>query len=414
MRYRRAYVADSKLRRMTAAIETTVARERRVGAFGVGVGEAAGAIADLGVMVPLATALILVNGLDASSVLVCAGLLVIGAGIAFRIPFPVQPLKALTAVAVAQQLSPDVIHAAGLEIAAFLLLLSFHHVADVVAKVFTKPVVRALQFGVGVLLVIAAVKLVSDPPAVFAGTPEAPWPWVLMIAAFTGVVFASRTRHYWLAITIVVAGVAATLITAAPDFSGPSVTLPSLSLPPFASFGTAFLLLVVPQLPLTFGNAVVAVDDLAHRYFGPAAGRVSPSRVCLSAGIGNAVSGVLGGMPMCHGAGGLTAHERLGARTAGMNLLLGVGFIGLGVFFAPQVPQILGLLPVWGLAAFLAFAGLRHAWLISDLRGSELAIALIAGASGAWFGNLAITAAVALVAVHLGLGLHRAGRRPVP
>ncbi len=59
---------------------------------------------------------ILVNGLDAGSVLVCAGLLVIAAGSWFKIPFPVQPLKALTAVAVARELSPDVIHAAGLEL----------------------------------------------------------------------------------------------------------------------------------------------------------------------------------------------------------------------------------------------------------------------------------------------------------
>ena len=69
--------------------------------FRIGLGEATGAVADLGVMVPLATALILVNGLDAGAVLVCAGLLVLATGIVFRIPFPVQPLKALTAVAVA-------------------------------------------------------------------------------------------------------------------------------------------------------------------------------------------------------------------------------------------------------------------------------------------------------------------------
>ena len=168
-------------------IPTPQVAERRA-PFRIGLGEATGAVADLGVMVPLATALILVNGLDAGSVLVCAGLLILVTGIVFRIPFPVQPLKALTAVAVAQQLSPDVIHAAGLEIAAVLLLLSVRHVADIVARVFTKPVVRALQLGVGVLLVITSIKLVLDPPDVFAATPATPWPWILMIAAFVGVV----------------------------------------------------------------------------------------------------------------------------------------------------------------------------------------------------------------------------------
>jgi SulP family sulfate permease len=382
-------------------VTTAVVAERRA-PFRIGLGEATGAVADLGVMVPLATALILVNGLDAGAVLVCAGLLVLASGIVFRIPFPVQPLKALTAVAVAQQLSPGVIHAAGLEIAAVLLLLSAHHVADVVAQVFTRPVVRALQFGVGILLVITSVKLVLDPPDVFAATPAAPWPWILMIVAFAGVVVAARTRHYWVALAVLAAGAAAAAIAASPHVGGPSFALPEVQLPAAGAFASAFFLLVVPQLPLTFGNAVVAVNDLSHEYLGPAAVRVSPSRVCLSAGIGNAVSGVLGGMPMCHGAGGLTAHIRLGARTAGMNVLLGASLSILGSFFAAQVPVILGLLPVWGLAAFLAYAGLRHAWLVRDLRGTGLLLALGAGALGAWFGNLAISAGLALLLVHGG------------
>ncbi len=380
-------------------IPTPQVAERRT-PFRIGLGEATGAIADLGVMVPLATALILVNGLDAGSVLVCAGLLILVTGIVFRIPFPVQPLKALTAVAVAQQLSPDVIHAAGLEIAAVLLLLSVRHVADIVARVFTKPVVRALQLGVGVLLVITSIKLVLDPPDVFAATPATPWPWILMIAAFVGVVIAARTRHYWVALTVLAAGAASAAIAASPHVGGPSLTLPELHIPAAGAFATAFFLLVVPQLPLTFGNAVVAVNDLAHEYLGPAASRVTPSRVCLSAGIGNTVSGLLGGMPMCHGAGGLTAHVRLGARSAGMNVLLGGLLLVLGLLFATQVPVILGLLPVWGLAAFLAYAGLRHAWLVSDLRGIDLILAVVAGGLGAWFGNLAITAGLALLVVH--------------
>jgi len=383
----------------------TVADRR--GTFRIGLGEATGAVADLGVMVPLATALVLVNGLDAGAVLVCAGLLVLAAGIVFRIPFPVQPLKALTAVAVAQQLSPQVIHAAGLEIAAVLLLLSVRHVADVVARVFTKPVVRALQFGVGVLLVITSVKLVLDPPDVFAATPDAPWPWILMIAAFAAVVVAARTRHYWVALGLLAAGAAIAATAASPHIGGPTFALPGVQLPAAGAFASAFFLLVVPQLPLTFGNAVVAVNDLSHEYLGPAAARVSPSRVCLSAGIGNAVSGVLGGMPMCHGAGGLTAHVRLGARSAGMNVLLGGSLSILGLFFANQVPVILGLLPVWGLAAFLAYAGLRHAWLVRDLRGTGLLLGVVAGGLGAWFGNLAITAGLALLAVHGGRLLTR-------
>ncbi len=395
-------------------MSTLVEAGPRLGGFHVGVREVAGAVADLGVLVPLAAALILVNGLDGGSVLVCAGLLVIASGTLFRIPFPVQPLKALTAVAVAQELAPGVIHAAGIELAAFLLLLSIGHVADAVTKVFVKPVVRALQLGVGVLLVITSVKLVADPPEVFVGTPGTPWPFLLAIGAFAGVAVAAHLRHYWGALALLGAGLAATLLAARPDLGGPGFTLPALQLPPVSAFGTAFVLLVVPQLPLTFGNAVVAVNDLSHEYFGEAARRVTPSRICLSAGIGNVGSALLGGMPMCHGAGGLTAHVKLGARTAGMNLLLGSVFLALGLFFATQVPVLLGLLPIWVLAAFLAYAGLRHAWLVSDLRGGSLLVAVVAGLLGAWLGNLAVTAGVALLAEHGRRVIGRSGVRRVP
>lgn len=377
------------------------------GGVRIGLGEATGAVADLGVLVPLAAALILVNGVDAGAVMLGAGVLVLASGAAFRIPFPVQPLKALTAVAVAQGLAPPVIHAAGMEIGAFLLLLSVRRVADVIARVFTPPVVRALQLGVGVLLVIAAVRLIFQPPAVFRGTPPSPWPVVLAVLAFAAVSWEARHERYGLALTVLAAGVAAAWLLARPPLHGPSFHLPPFGLPPAGAFGSALLLLVLPQLPLTFGNAVVAVDDLAHRYFGAAGHRVTPSRVCVSCGLGNLVAGLIGGMPMCHGAGGLTAHVRLGARTAGMNLLLGSAFVVAGLFFAPQVPVVLGLLPVWALAAFLAYAGLRHAVLVTDLRGPDLAIALAAGAAGAAISNLALTAGIALVATHGGRALRR-------
>lgn len=364
--------------------------------FRIGFGEATGAVADLGVFVPLAAALILVNGLDAGAVLLAAGILVLASGLFFKVPFPVQPLKALTAVAVAERLAPGVIHAAGLEIAAFLVLLSIRHVAEIVARLFTKPVVRALQLGVGVLLVITSVRLVADPPEVFRGVPARPWPLVLAAVAFAAVVWESHRKRFGLALAVLGAGIVAVAIAAQPHVGAPSFHLPGIALPPAAAYGTAFVLLVIPQLPLTFGNAVVAVTELEHEYFGRAGARVTASRVCLSCGIGNVVSAAIGGMPMCHGAGGLTAHVRLGARTAGMNLLLGAVFVALGLFFAPQIPALFGLLPVWVLAAFLAYAGIRHALLVTDLRGASLVLAAVAGIAGALLGNLAITAGIAL------------------
>lgn len=372
----------------------------RTGAFRIGVGEVAGSVADLGIFVPLTTALILVNGLDAGAVLVCAGLLVIAAGVAFRIPFPVQPLKALTALAVAQQVAPETINAAGIELGAILLVLTIGGLGTKLARWFTRPVIRALQLGVGIVLGIGAWRLVADPPDVFEGVPARSWLLVLAVGAFLIAWIAARAKLPWVAVAIIVVGIVVTIVAAEPDLRAPSFSLPTVAIPGVDVFAAAFFLLVVPQIPLTFGNAIVAVDDLAHQEFGERARRVSVPRVLLSGGIANVATGALGGMPMCHGSGGLTAHVRLGAGTAGMNLLLGSVFLGLGLLFADQVPQILGLLPVWVLGGFLAYAALRHMLLVRDLHGADVAIALVAGSVGAWLGNLAVTAAIALVAVH--------------
>jgi SulP family sulfate permease len=360
-------------------------------------GDVSGALADLGILVPLTAALVVVNGLDVGSVLLLAGLLVVSAGLVFRIPFPVQPLKALTALAVAQSLAPDVIHAAGLEIGLVLMLMSLTGLATLMSKLFTKPVVRALQFGVGWLLVVTAVKLVVNPPAVFVHSPSSRTGLLLAAATVVVVVIAAWRRWYLLSIALVVAGVIVTLLVEQPTFGGPSIDLPTFSIPPWSVFGTAFVLLVIPQIPLTYGNAVVGVSDLAREQFGERANRVSPGRVALVCGLGNVASATFGGMPMCHGSSGLSAHVRMGAQTWKMNAMLGGTLITLGVFFSDQVLEMFGLLPVWVLGGFLAYAGIRHAMLVLDLEPIQIGLAVAAAAVGIWTSNLAYTTAIALV-----------------
>ena len=376
-------------------------------------GDISGAVADLGIFVPLSAALVLVNGLEVGSVLIGAGLLCLAAGLAFGVPFPVQPLKALTALAVAQQLDPEVIHAAGLQIGLILVLLHVTGTADRLSRLFTRPVIRSLQFAVGVLLVVAAVDLVREPPRVFQHPTSTTWGLALAAATLVAVAVAAHRRLYALTVVVLAAGTVVSWLAVRPSLGEVRIHVPDIGVPSTAVYGSAFVLLVIPQLPLTYGNAVVGVSDLARQLFGPAAHRVSPGRVALSCGIGNVVSAIAGGMPMCHGSSGLSAHARLGARTAGMNVLLGSTFLVMGLVLSGQVLTLFGLLPVWALAGFLAYAGLRHAMLVLDLRGARLAIAVVAGAVGIATGNLAYTTAAALVAEHLPRVWRPTGSRPV-
>jgi sulfate permease, SulP family len=354
-------------------------------------------VADLGIFVPLVAALILVNGLRPGPLLLVAGLLSLLSGLWFRIPFPVQPLKALTALAVAQQLEPDVIHAAGLLIGLTLILLTVTGLADRVARAFTRPVIRSLQLAVGVLLIVTAVRLTLTPPELFVSTPPPTTSVGLMVLTVAVVALAVWRRWYAAAVVLVAVGAIAAWAVVRPELGPVVLSVPVAGVPPLGVWGTAFVLLVIPQLPLTYGNAVVGMAALAREQF-PTAIRVRPSSVALSCGLGNVGAALLGGMPMCHGSSGFTAHVRLGARTAMMNVLLGGTFIVLGVVFSGQVLALFGLLPVWALAGFLAYAGLRHALLVLDLRGRELAVAVLGATAGILTGNLAITTVIVLVA----------------
>jgi len=358
-------------------------------------GDLSGAVADLGIFVPLVAALILVNGLHPGPLLLVAGMLSLLSGLWFRIPFPVQPLKALTALAVAQQLAPDVIHAAGLLIGVTLILLTVTGLADRIARVFTRPVIRALQLAVGVLLVVTAVRLAVDPPAIFVGASPPATALTLMLVTVGVVTLAVRRRWYAAVAALVLVGAAGAWVATRPSFGVIELSGPVIGVPPSSVWASAFVLLVIPQLPLTYANAVVGMADLAREQF-PGATRVRAGSVALSCGIGNVGAALLGGMPMCHGSSGFTAHVRLGARTAMMNVILGTTFIVLGVVFSAQVLVLFGLLPAWALAGFLAYAGLRHALLVLDLRGAELAIAVLAAAAGIATGNLAVTTAIVL------------------
>ena len=359
-------------------------------------GDASGAVADLGVLVPIATALILINGLDAGTVLVGAGALYVAAGLYFRVPVPVQPIKAAAAIAIARDLPPATIAAAGVLLGFILVALSGTGAARILSRIFTKPLVRGLQLGVGLLLLEGALRL-PEPPVSGAT-------WAVAAAAVVLLVAAARQGQWPLALVIVVGGVAWTLATGSHavtlqlDPWHPNV-LPDAFRP--AILWSAFTVLVIPQIPLTFGNAVVALADLEHEYFGSRARRVDPMSVSMSIGVGNMIVGGLGGMPLCHGSGGLTAHYRSGARSHRMNLLIGIPLVILGLGFGRTAFSALALIPVAVLVALLAFTGVMHASLIADLRGYELAVSIAMGAIGLWTSNLAVSLALGLALVWL-------------
>lgn len=355
--------------------------------------DASGAVADLGVLLPITAALVIGNGLDPGTALVGVGALYMCAGWYFKVVVPVQPIKAAAAIAIARDISPTELATAGVILGAVLVLLGITGLSRRLARAFATPIVRGLQLGIGLILIETAVGYAS---------PNGRLAPLLATAAVAGLLVAAARieRRYPVALAVVLVAVTHTLVTTG---AGPDIAFafwqPRLNASIFdpSVIWSALVLLVIPQVPLTLGNAVVAVVDLEHRYYPGAATKVDARSISLSSGLANLAAGAVTGMPMCHGSGGLTAHYRAGARTYRMNLVIGGALLALGLFFGPTVLALIALVPVVVLAGFLAFTGLFHGSLAASLRGWDLAIGLIMGALGLLTGNLAVALGVGLV-----------------
>ena len=149
------------------------------GSFRFDRAELAGAVGDLGVLVPIAVALIVKNGLTPTAVLLPAGLLYVVAGLVYRLPVPVQPLKAFGAIAIAHGFGADDIAAGALLMGMIFVVLGASGLLDWVAKVFPQPIIRGIQLSVGLLFCQLAWKLVSATPKAFTDHRHSIW-WLGM------------------------------------------------------------------------------------------------------------------------------------------------------------------------------------------------------------------------------------------
>lgn len=365
--------------------------------------ELGGALGDLGVLLPLLVALITLNGLPTTSVFVGVGLAYLLVGAYYHLPVPVQPLKAMAAVAIAQGLSRSVIAAGGWWMAAILLLLATTGAIRWVGRLFARPIVRGIQLGLGLLLIRSGVMLAGRSQIVPGGeetvihlaTHNISLSWPLAVVATLLLVWTLRRRH-WPATLVVLAFGGITALTVGgvlPDLGQVELglNLPRPVLPLTSDFATALWLLVIPQLPLTLGNAVFATADTACVYFGDHAQRVTPRALLTTMGLSQAVTAGMGGMPICHGSGGLTAHHKLGARTGAAPLMMGAACLALGLFVDGSALPLLALIPYPVLGVLLAFVGLQHSLLARDLtHWDEMATALIIAAVSFVSRNLAI------------------------
>jgi len=159
---------------------------------------------------------------------------------------------------------------------------------------------------------------------------------------------------------------------------------------------SGFVILGLPQVPLTLGNAIIGTVAENNEYFPDR--KVTAKTITIDHGVMNLVSTFMGGIPMCHGAGGMAGHIRFGARTGGALVILGVIVLLTGLFLSDSVSLIFQVFPRSILGIILFFAGVELALIIRDieLNKENLFVLIVTAGTAMWNMGVAYLAGLLL------------------
>jgi len=309
--------------------------------------ELAGSLGDFGTIIPLIIAVALVSDVNTRYVLLFFGIWFILTGLYYRLPIPLEPMKAIAVIVIAGGISSGEIAASGLILGVIFLVLGYGHVFEVIDRWVPQSVVRGVQLGLALLLFKASAGFVVKDPFFF----------ILGIAIVIVFLVLFRYRRVPDLSSLCVIGVGLAgglLLNGIPPVS--VIPAPQLVIPLPMDFSSAFSTLVLPQVVLTIANAILATSLLTKDLFST---NIPPKKLSTTIGLMNLTSVPFGGFPMCHGAGGLAGQYRYGARTGGANVYTGLIFIFLALFFSS--PQILSIIAIGVLGALLVFVGIEMA-----------------------------------------------------
>ena len=360
--------------------------------------EVAGAFGDLGTLVPFVVAYISVLKMDPLGVLFAFGLAMIVCGFVYRTPIPVQPMKAAGAIATTQAaqtlvLTPAMVYSASLATGLVWLLLGLTGTARYVAHLVARPIVQGIILGLGFAFMIEGAKMMTEN-----------W-WIGGAALFaTALLLTNRIIPAMFLLLLFGAAYGMlsdpTLLRALREVQVdprlPTFALTDISFNDFV-LGTVFLAL--PQIPLTLGNAIISITEENNRLFPDRP--VNESRISTSTGLMNFLSASVGGVPMCHGAGGMAGHVQFGARTGGALVILGALLLVTAIFFSGSVATLLRLFPTPILGVILFLTGAQLALGACDIPKDkgERFVLMVTGALAVW--NVGIAFVVGMAAYWL-------------
>ncbi len=357
--------------------------------------EWAGAFGDLGTLIPFVVAYIAVVKMEPIGVLFSFGTAMLVSGLYYKTPFPVQPMKAIGAVAATQAaqtatITPGTIYAASLVTGLVWLLLGLTGAAHRVGRWVPRFIVVGIVLGLGLGFMLEGITMMSSG-------------WLIAIIGMIGTLLLLNNKAVPAMFLLLVFGVVCGIVQNPDLLTSLAGVKVQFHFPRIALFGITWkdlaigaALLALPQLPLTLGNAVIAIKEENNRLFPDHP--VTENEVATSTGMMNLFSAACGGVPMCHGAGGMAGHVAFGARTGGAPIILGVILLLVALFLSGSIGIILALFPRAVLGVILFFTGAQLALGSCDFSKDkgERFITLVTAAFSMWNVGLAFVAGLML------------------
>ena len=326
--------------------------------------ELAGSFGDLGTDFPLLVGMILAAGLDSAGTFILFGAMQILTGLAYGLPMPVQPLKAMAVIVISQKICPGVLYGGGLAIGLMMLFLALTGLLGRLADILPKSVVRGIQLGLGFNLAVLALKDYVQADGI-AG-------FVLAGVGFGLTILLLGNRKIPAALVLMLMGAAYALLFKV-DLAelGGSIGLawPVPRLPTTDETLQGLWVLALPQLALSIGNSVVATRQTVHDLF--PGYPITIRKIGLTYATMNIVQPFLGGVPTCHGAGGMVGHYTFGARTGGSVILSGSFYLLTGLLFSRGFGEVIQVFPLPILGVVLFFEAITLMSFMRDVADSK-------------------------------------------
>lgn len=306
-----------------------------------------GSAGDFGTLLPLTLSMAKLNLIKIGPSFFWGGIFNIFAGFLWNIPMPVQPMKTIAAVAITESLNKGELVVGGIVTGGVVMVLGATGFITILNKYTPQIMICAMQFALGIKMIMSGINKIEEDNDILLTSLGG------SILAFSYINDKTPSALLMFIIGLFFC-----------NYS--NVNIDKISNPIYKSYEdieqddwyNGVIKAALPQIPLTLLNSCLSVCSLATELFGEDQ-KATLKSVSTSVGFMNLVSVWFGGIPSCHGAGGLAGQYKFGARTGISIVILGLFKIAIALIFGDALTDIIETFPQCLLGMLLIGSGLE-------------------------------------------------------